>query len=289
VSNGDLLGSQTSQGWTTWQWRAKDPMASYLAMVSIGDYDLRRSSGPGGLPVLTAVDRKLGAGAAAGLARTSQMISFFSQLLGPYPFSSYGAVIDDSTDAGYSLETQTRPIYAGAPPEDDVAHETAHQWLGDSVGLQHWQDIWLAEGMTTYLQWLWRAQTSGMSAEQSFAEAYAVPAKDAFWSIPPGDPGADNMFTDPVYLRGAMTMQVLRAAIGDAAFFTVLRRWCDTYRGTTATTADFIALAQQVSGKDLDGLFQTWLFKPKKPAFTGVVPVAAGAPSVKPTKHRPAK
>jgi aminopeptidase N len=288
VGNGDLVGSQTTKGWTTWRWRATDPMSSYLATVSIGDYDLRRSTGPGGLPILTAVDRKLPRGADAALARTNQMISYFSQLLGPYPFSSYGAIVDDSTDAGYSLETQTRPIYAGPPTEDDVAHETAHQWIGDSVGPQQWDDIWLAEGITTYLQWLWQNHTGGDSPEQIFADAYAVPAKDAFWTILPGDPGVDDMFAESVYTRGAMTLQALRAKIGDPAFFTLLRRWCDTYRGSTASTSDFISLAEKVSNQELDAFFQTWLYKPTKPAASAVVARAAGMPATaKGNKHRP--
>ena len=289
VTNGELIDTQTTKDWTTWRWRATDAMSSYLATVAIGDYSLRRTTGPGGLPVLTAVDRKLPAGVDAALDRTNEMISYFSQVLGPYPFTSYGAIIDDDIDAGYSLETQTRPIYAGPPTEDDVAHETAHQWLGDSVGPRHWQDIWLTEGMTTYLQWLWAEHTGGVSAEQAFADAYGVPAADAFWSIPPGDPGAENMFADPVYTRGAMTMHVLRAKIGDDAFFTMLRRWCSLYRGVTASTADLISLAEQVSGKDLDSLFQAWLYKPHKPAFTAGIGSVAHPRTPKPNKHRPAK
>jgi aminopeptidase N len=278
VSNGDLVGSQTTKGWTTWQWRATDPMASYLATVSIGDYDLRRTTGPNGLPIVTAIDRKLPAGSGAGLTRVNDMISYFSGILGPYPFTSYGAILDDSTDAGYSLETQTRPIYAGVPTEEDVAHETAHQWLGDSVGPQQWQDIWLNEGITTYMEWLWEAHIGGSSVEQTFADAYALPANDDFWSIPVADPGVDNMFSDPVLVRGAMTLAALRVKIGDTAFLTLLRRWCDTYRGTTASTTDFMNLAEQVSGKDLDAFFQSWLYKTKKPAATLTVATAAGVP-----------
>jgi aminopeptidase N len=290
VSNGDLVGQSTTKGWTTWQWRATDAMSSYLATVSVGDYDIRRTTGPGGLPIITAIDRKLPAGSGAALAKTNDILSYYSSILGPYPFTSYGAIVDDNTDAEYSLETQTRPIYAGAPTEDDVAHETAHQWLGDSVGPAQWQDIWLTEGITTYMQWLWLARSGSSSVEQTFADAYATPAKDEFWSVAPGDPGADNMFSDAVLIRGAMTMHALRARIGDTAFLTLLRTWCDTYRGSTASTTDFINLAEQVSGKDLDAFFQTWLYKTKKPAVTAAVATAAGMPiSIKGYKHRPWK
>ena len=290
VSNGDLVGTQTTKGWTTWQWRATDPMSSYLATVAIGDYDLRRTTGPQGLPIVTAIDRNLPATAGAGLAKINDMISYFSGIVGPYPFSSYGAIVDDSKRAGYDLETQTRPIYAGAPAEQDVAHETAHQWFGDSVTPQQWQDIWLSEGLTTYMEWLWEARSGGDTVEQTFADAYAIPATDDFWSIPVADPGADNMFADPVLVRGAMTLQALRAKIGDDAFTTLLRRWYSTYRGSTASTTDFMNLAEQVSGKDLDTFFQNWLYKTKKPAATPAVAAAAGVSlsTLRDLKHRPA-
>jgi aminopeptidase N len=85
-----------------------------------------------------------------------------------------------------------------------------------------------------------------------------------------------------------MTMQALRAKIGDQAFFTLLRRWCDIYRGSTASTSDFVSLAEQVSNRNLDPFFQTWLYKPTKPAATEVVATAAGMPATaKGNKHRP--
>jgi aminopeptidase N len=258
VANGDLVSTQAVRGWTTWQWRATDAMSSYLSTVSIGDYDLSRTTGPGGLPIVTAVDRKLGPAADDGLARTNEMISYFSQVLGPYPFTSYGAIIDDNTDAGYNLETQTRPIYGGAPTD---------------------------EGISTYLEWLWQAHTGGPSPADQFADAYSIPADDAFWSIAPGDPGALNMFTDSVYVRGAMTMQALRVKIGDPAFFTLLRRWYTIHRGGTVGTDDLITLAQQVSDKDLRKFFQTWLYEPTKPAATATVRAASGQAAT-PKRHR---
>jgi aminopeptidase N len=287
VANGDLTSSQTNKGWTTWRWRATDPMSSYLAMVSIGDYDIRRSAGPGGLPILTAVDRDLGPDATAGLGRTNEMISFFTRLLGPYPFSSFGGVIDDDDDAGYHLETQTRPIYAGVPTEADLAHELVHQWIGDSVGPQQWSDIWLNEGVTAYFEWLWQSHTGGPSPTNAFAESYAVPAADEFWSIAPGDPGPQNMFTDSVYTRGAMTMHALRTKIGDTAFFSLVRQWHTVHRGGNASTSDFIALAEQVSGKQLKPLFETWLYATGKPAATGNVLIASGhVKMAKPRRHQ---
>jgi aminopeptidase N len=265
VANGELVSRRTAHGWTTWVWRATDPMASYLSTASIGDYDLRYSTGPRGLPIIDAVDRDLGEDADDGLTRTPEMIRFFNGVLGRYPFTSYGAIVDDDEDAGYALETQTRPIYSGPPSESTVAHELAHQWLGNSVSPARWREIWLNEGFATYAEWLWEEHTGGPTAAEQFAELYARPPTASFWNPPPGDPGPLDLFAGSVYVRGAMTLQALRERIGDRSFFTVLRLWCAIHRDGTADTADFIALAERISGRDLDAFFQDWLYQEGKP------------------------
>ncbi|MFY1691424.1 M1 family metallopeptidase [Plantactinospora sp. WMMB782] len=266
VANGELVGQRTRNGWTTFVWRARDPMASYLSTASVGDYDLRRSTGPRGLPIIDAIDRDLGPEAADGLARTREMIEYFTDLFGRYPFTSYGAIVDDDEDAGYALETQTRPIYSGPPSEGTVAHELAHQWYGNSVSPARWQEIWLNEGFASYAEWLWEEHTGGRTAQARFDSFYARPETASFWNPPPGDPGATNLFAGSVYTRGAMTLHALRTKIGDRAFFALLRAWYAANRNDTVTTADLVRLAERVSRRQLDGFFQTWLYTPGKPA-----------------------
>jgi aminopeptidase N len=152
------------------------------------------------------------------------------------------------------------------PDESTVAHELAHQWFGDKVTPRLWKDIWLNEGFATYAEWLWGESTGGPSPQQQFDQAYATPAGDELWSVLPGDPGPADMFATAVYQRGAMTLQVLRTTIGDDAFGKVLRQWAGRDRDRPVSTDDFRALAEQVSGKDLDALFRTWLYTPGKPA-----------------------
>jgi aminopeptidase N len=271
VANGEPVGRPTTKnGRTTFVWRATDPMASYLSTASIGDYRMTEQTGPGGLPILNFVDEDLPADALAttraALALQPKMIDFFDGIYGPYPFTSFGAIVDDDDDAGYALETQTRPIYAGAADESTVAHELAHQWVGNSVTPTTWRDIWLNEGFATYAEWLWDQHRGGPTAQQRFRDVMSTPAADAFWDTRPGNPGAVDMFHPAVYDRGAATLHALRKKIGDRAFFTVLRRWTTQNADGTVRTADFVALAERVSGRRLDAFFTTWLYTPRKPA-----------------------
>src|SRR3954452_5570725 len=267
IANGEPVGRPvTAGGRTTYVWHAKDPMASYLSTASIGNYTASTQTGPHGLPILNYVDQDLKPKAADGLALQPQMIQFFEGVFGPYPFSSFGAIVDDDDDAGYALENQTRPIYAGAPDEITVAHELAHQWVGDSVTPEQWKDIWLNEGFATYAEWLWGESRGQTTVQAQFDRVMKAKATDPFWQVLPGDPGAPDLFDAATYDRGGATLVALRTTIGDRPFATLLRTWTTQNRGGNVTTADFIALAEQVSGQQLDDFFDTWLYTKGKPA-----------------------
>lgn len=79
------------------------------------------------------------------------------------------------------------------------------------------------------------------------------------------DPKRDTMFHNRVYHGGGMVLQFLREKIGDEKFFTLLRTWYAQNRDKNVETAQFTALAEQVSGQDLDAFFQTWLWSPGRP------------------------
>jgi aminopeptidase N len=145
-------------------------------------------------------------------------------------------------------------------------HENAHQWFGDSVAVERWQEIWLNEGFASYAEWLWSETQGEGTAQEIFDYLYAT-RPDDFWTIAPADPGAAEIFGDAVYDRGAMTLHQLRLAIGDDDFFELLRTWTAEKRDGNAETAEFVALAEKVSGQQLDELFQAWLRTPSKPSM----------------------
>ena len=98
---------------------------------------------------------------------------------------------------------------------------------GDSVSVARWKDVWLNEGFATYAEWLWSEDQGLGTAQENFDFFYNdyVPRDDPFWSIVVADPGVEHLFDDPVYFRGAMTLHVLRLAVGDRTFFRILRGW----------------------------------------------------------------
>ncbi|MFE1885482.1 M1 family metallopeptidase [Streptomyces diastatochromogenes] len=266
VANGVLRGQHTANGRTTFRWHQAEPMAAYLATATVGKFKVEQYTTPDGIQVYNAVDAREARAAAPVLKKLPSVLKWESKLFGPYPFRAAGSIVDHAPDVGYALETQSRPLYDSAPDVSTLVHESAHQWFGDSVSLTAWKDIWLNEGFATYAEWLYSEQHGGDSAQKSFDALYARPASDHLWAFPPGDPGSGkNIFDTPVYARGAMALHELRQAVGDQDFFTILRAWATEHRAGHGTTAQFVKLAERVSGKDLDGLFHTWLYQQGKP------------------------
>jgi aminopeptidase N len=286
VSNGVLRNEDTRGGWTTWSWRAKEPMAPYLVTLAIGEFDVRRYT-EDGIRYWDALDPDLfdldldptsegpsaGDVAKAALDRQPEIVDFLERGLGHYPFRSGGGIVDDHPEFLFALETQTRSIY---PPvfftdrisgEAVVVHELAHQWAGNLVRLDEWRHIWLNEGFATYAEWLWLEHEGTSTAQQEF-DAIAGNAPPEFWQTTIGDPGpaAEDLFDVAVYLRGAMTLHALRQEVGDDAFFTIVRKWISSQAGSTATTDEFFGVAEKVSDRQLDDFVETWLFTPEKPA-----------------------
>ena len=265
VSNGRLVSRQKVGGRVRWSWSEPKSMATYLALVDIGNGKLVQGR-VGKLPTWTLVDPELAKASRAAIDSLPEIIRWESHIYGPYPFAAAGSVVDVAK-LEYALETQTRPIYAFAPDRTTVVHETAHQWFGDSVSLERWPNIWLNEGLATWTQWYYAEQHGGRSAQQVFAELYRRPASaTGFWDPPSGHPGqAKNLFAVSTYVRGAMTLQALRDKIGTQDLLRILRAWATEHRYGHGDIEEFIALANRVSGEHLRGFFHRWLFERGKP------------------------
>jgi aminopeptidase N len=264
AANGILKEETENRRQKTFVWEENYPMASYLATVIAGRYDVRTSIGPGGLPLHYYFPTDGGRIVSSNFDRTGEMISYYSEVFGPYPFESYGVVVI-AKGLGYAMENQTLSLF-GLDMADEMtaAHELSHQWFGNSLSLKSWKDIWLNEGFATYAEALWLEHSQGKSAGQRFMnQLYAAISSRSMPS--PANPPVDELFNEYVYLRGAWVVYALRLKVGDEAFFKILHEYYARYQYSNANTDEFIAVAEQVSGQNLKSFFDDWLYSAKVP------------------------
>ena len=256
---------------TTFVWEMNHPMATYLASINIDQYEVVTQAGPDGLTIRNYFPADFPASLRIPAAVLPAVIDFFNDLFGPYPFDEYGVVMASTegfcAQTETALETQSLSLHCPSvymTSETVIVHEVAHQWFGNSVSLENWKDIWLKEGMATYSEWLWESRNEP-SALRRIAERNRFGFFDSSLSV--AEPSESNLYTNESYSGGALVFYVLHQYVGDETFFSILRTYMERYGDGYAGTDEFISIDEEVSGQDLDPLFEAWLFSAKLPAL----------------------
>jgi aminopeptidase N len=314
IANGVPLGHWTKRGRTTWLYAQRQPMATELTQLAMGDLQITTPGRHPGVLLRDATPTAITDELRPFLALEPSQIDWMEARVGRYPFDAYGSVVVRA-DLGFSLETQTLTIHPADLFETDfwdptMLHELAHAWFGDSVSPYEWSDIWLNEGHASWYEFLYAEETGQLVAdtedgypdETGYATMEelmrAVYAHGDEWRAGSGPVAlplsAETMFDQQVYLGGALVLYALRQVVGNATFQRIEREWVDRYRDGVASTGDFIALASQVSHRDLGGFLRAWLYGTTTPRMPGhpdwtVNPVTEQAPTARtlaPTQQR---
>jgi aminopeptidase len=261
VGNGALLERRVHGSTTTWTYDQVEATSPYLVTLHVGRYDEVEVAGPP-VPIRGIVAPEHRSAFHDAFGRLPAMLDVFVDRFGPYPFAAGYTVVVCPEPLEIPLEAQGQAIFGtnhlAGDDERLIAHELAHQWFGNSLTAATWRDVWLHEGFACYAEWVWSEGSGGRPADEHAREHHARLAR-LDEDLVLGDPGPDDMFDDRVYKRGALTLHALRLELGDGSFFDLLRRWVDEHRHGVVTTEAFEALAAEVAGRSLDGLFDAWL------------------------------
>jgi len=276
ASNGKLIDEYEEDGSKFYHWKHRYPIPAYLVGIAVSEYEvysdfvhLENDS----IEILNYVYPSSLESAMEGTPATIEIMQFYNQILGLYPYADekYGHA---QFGWGGGME-HTTMSFMGSFDYSLIAHELAHQWLGNKITCGSWKDVWLNEGFATYMQ--------GLTVEflQSFSfKDWKRGIVQAIVSEPGGSVIVDDTSTAArvydsrlTYLKGAMVLHVLRQYIGDDAFFEGLLSYSEDpdLAFDFAYTDDFKSHMESASGEDLTEFFAAWLYGEGYPVYRFVV------------------
>lgn len=273
ASNGVLDTIEDAGGKWIHHWRHRHPIATtYLLEFAVTNYAIVKDSvmlhDGNMLPIYHYLYPESVSALSGELAATPDILLFYEERFGPYPFADekYGHA---QYTAGGALEVQTMP-FMGFFNFSVIAHEMAHQWFGNTVTFGSWTDIWISEGMAEYL--------SGIAAE-TLRPATWNGIKTAKINSITSQPGGSVYVTDTTdlsvifdgrltYNKGFYLAHMLRWMVGDNAFFEACRNYLTEHKDGFTRTSDFQENLESVSGVDLDEFFADWFYGQGYPSYT---------------------
>ncbi len=287
-SNGKFLGKvDHGDGWTTWNWSAANPN-TYAIALNIGPYEEvsadYHSRFGNVVPMSYWHLRSDDPGKVAALfAQFAPMMDFYEMTVGPYPFGDEKMGVVETPHLG--MEHQTINAYGNGYKLDGkgydwlLHHELAHEWFGNQLTNRNSDDMWLHEGLGSYMQplylgWLhgeWMMHAELLNQRRGLINRFPVVSGEerSEDDVYQGDrgPGLD------LYNKGSLIAHSLRMLIGDEAFFRSITRLVygtatprpGEFRPRNATTGEFLAIVNEEAGRDLTWFFDGYLYQAALP------------------------
>lgn len=288
IANGNRIeespesGAAGQAGMTVTRWRSVQPLYTAVMVIGVAPFatwELGRtacslSELPGCVDQSVWITPDVRDYMPGPFAKVGEMVSLFARMVGPFPYEKL-AHVQSSTRYG-GMENASAIFYADgiyrrrSMSEGLLAHEIAHQWFGDAVTTKEWPHVWLSEGFATYFAELWTENTQGDSAFRAAMDRMRTTAlrnpisqRKAIVDRTLND--VSQVLNSNVYQKAGFVLHMLRAEVGDSAFFRGVRSYYMAHRHGNALTSDLQAKLEASSGKKLDWFFSQWLDRPGAP------------------------
>jgi aminopeptidase N len=258
-----------------------EPMASQVIQLATGDLVEVQRGHVGHTRLRDVVARRYVDITNPTLSKGPAQFRWMLGHAGAYPFDEYGVLAIDQF-MQYALETQTltlHPAYLFDPAEMDQAfaesiavHELAHQWFGNSVAIEEYSDLWLAEGPATWYEHEFNADFYGEDFEAFMREQYSVSQeyRDEYGPVARPKNGSDEViFSDQIYGGGALVLYALHEKVGDRTWRALMKEWVQRYEGESVSTDDFIAFVDRNVRGDMTRFLRDWLYGTTTPPMPG--------------------
>ncbi|HMB93725.1 MAG TPA: M1 family metallopeptidase [Rhodothermales bacterium] len=278
-------------GTSTYHWLISTPINVYNVALNIAPYrtieDEMESVAGGTFPVVFYVLPEDYEKGQALFPEILDQVAFFEETIGPYPFRAdkYGVAqtphlgMEHQTIIAYGANFDNGAMTGGVDWGFDALHqhELAHEWWGNLVTNADWSDMWLHEGIGSYMQPLYREHLMDEAAYHEYMASMRGGIGNRKAVAPRGTLSSKEIYDGhDIYSKGAWVVHTLRYLIGEDAVRTVLRRMAypdpdlaqvaeDCPACRFATTDDLLHIAEDVAGRDLDWFFEVYLRQPDLP------------------------
>jgi aminopeptidase N len=273
VSNGDLISTvNNGDGTHTYNWSEGHPLATYLVSICCTNYQAASGTytaldGVTTMSVAHHLYPENYASESPELPRTIEVIEFFAQTFGEFPFldEKYWTATHNS---GSGMEHQTATSMPGGnlatPYHRRNIHELSHSWFGDLITCRNFDHVWIQESWATYCEALFYEHKWGPAELHQYVNAWAT-----LDSYPIISGNGDAFSNSIVYRKGAWVLHMLRHILGDTAFFQGTRDYVadPALRYGTAVTDDMQAHFDAAAGQDLSWFFDEWLLRSTRPSY----------------------
>lgn len=280
IANGDLIEIiSNADGGKTFHYRTDKPHSTYLTSLVVGNFE-KVSDQYGEVPLEMYFYPQFPPDLIKVFAKTSQMFSIFENKTGvKYPFNQYRqTLVDDFTFGGMENITATTLAQSEIlsalssqkhlfEAENLIAHELAHSWFGNLVTANDWRNLWLNEGLATFMEAVFREETDGKTAFEEMMKRNAEQFRteyDAGIRHPLNNARARpdlTLFDATTYQKGALVVSMLREQVGEENFWKSINLYLNKNLYKNVTSEDFIQSFEQVTGQNLQWFSKQWIYQ----------------------------
>ncbi|PID27925.1 MAG: hypothetical protein CSB55_07010 [Candidatus Cloacimonadota bacterium] len=259
--------SDNNDGTRTHHWTGSNPVATYLSVIHAADY-VEYNQNFGEIPIQNFILPTQEEAAPEALSNLPFMMETFQNKYGIYPFEKYGnAVVGMVTFGAMEHQTMTTlnttHISTAHTGEHTIAHELSHHWFGNCLTPLTWKDVWLSEGFAVISEAIYEEAWHGRESMENYVRTRIHNRYKSWAGNTPHtiyDPAYNNYFAPPSYEKAASVLNMLRMKTGSETFFSILQNYFDAYRYGYVVTQNFKDKCEEVSGMNLDGFFDQWIY-----------------------------
>lgn len=275
---------KNSDNTSTYIWRMALPINNYSLVFNAAPYDLVKDSIKSVtgqiVPIHYYVLPENKDKAPKLIAEQKKYFAFMEKYCGPFPFRKVKCGIVETPHLGMEHSTSiaygNKYRFASDGFDWLLLHEFGHEWWANLVSNADWRDMWIHEGIQSFMDTLYMEETRGKEAYFNGMKGRRRTLRNAA-PVAPRAETSSSAYGNDIYDKGALTLHALRFLVGDEAFFRSIRRmayptpeaekWDDGRALRLVTTDDFVNIASAEAKQDLRWFFEVYLREAKLPVL----------------------